>query len=294
MWCFRKKASLKKHNFSSILNSYHFLIWSAVFIFCYAFPYAGSAESKKLSDNHAGFLVEVKNNLLSVNASNVPLKKMMNEIMNQTSIKITLPPEENNTLSANFNNQPLEEGLKWLMRDYDTVFIYGAVPGNPPEIQQIIIYSKNDNNSNNRPGINAPETGNHQRVFPGDMKNTHSNLPIARIDSKDLPDSKPTEREIKNPEMDSSIIPLSRIVSDQGQGDRVTAIRKLGDLGDENALVPLVMALRDTDPQVRESAMDGLSRLGGVNVIRALEGCLNDENVDVRDAAEKALRKLKN
>jgi hypothetical protein len=266
---------------------------TALFVCC-SITVAESSESDNLNKNPSDFSVKVRNSLLSVRASNLPLDRLMNEIMNQTSIIITMPAEDTKPLSAHFTDQPLDEGLKWLMRSYNTVFIYSAGNEHSQKISQIIIYPK-DGESNNK----GPRPNNPVAERPSGMSSADIMRPRQRVNTSNITDRNLLQRERsqgadENLAMDSSIAPLSRIVSNNEDGeDRLKAVQKLGDLEDENALIPLVSALHDDDPRVRKNAMDGLCRIGGKNVIRALEGCLEDQNDDVREIAAEALQKLK-
>ena len=257
-------------------------------------PISGLGASGHSKTDEAFFVVRVKDNVLSVKVRDIPLKKVLTEIANQTSIKVTLYVPTEEPLSVDFSDVPLEKGLKRLTRDYSSVFIYGSERGEEPEIREVIIYAKTGSSPEKRTGPRTMASRKPSKLPSEDFKSSPLESQVKDLRDKDPSVRKKALEALAGSGDDRAIIHLGKVlVKDKNDDVRATAAGALGELGDERAVVPLIQALGDKNARVRESAADALCQIGGENVIRALEGCLSNKGEDLRKIAADALKMLK-
>jgi hypothetical protein len=269
---------------------HQWLFVSLLVMLTYAMATPGySAAAEKRS------FVDVKGNLLTVRAENVPLNQLLAEIARQTSIQITLYTPAENGISTDLSDIPLEQGLKRLVRDFSSAFVYGDQTGQAgePKITKLVLYAKAGHGL--RPG-----------QMPSTISPRRNNIPTVR--EPQTPPSQPQGREAQDQdyidpeegtaspmdsEDDREIFRLGAVlVRDKDEDARAEAAQALGEIGDEKALIPLIQALKDRNVQVRETAITALCEIGGEHVVKALEGCLSDQDQEVQKAAEQALSRL--
>ena len=85
---------------------------------------------------------------------------------------------------------------------------------------------------------------------------------------------------------------MLRLRSSQS-GERATAARMLGNIGDPIAVSPLIAALEDEDPHVRQNAVAALRWIRDARAVDPLILALQDEDEEVREAAVGALGTFK-
>lgn len=262
------------------------------FLLLLSIPVLGLGASGDSGAGGASFVVEAKNDLLTLRANDIPLKEVLTEIVDQSGISITIHGELEGLISADFSDLPMDEGLKRLVKGLNYVFIYGSEKGKSGTlpIKRVIIYSKKGGGP-----IRRLES---RRVVP--ERQPSQELEEASFDSlvKALQDKDPAVREeavdrLVDLEDKRAINHLSRVLlQDKAPDVRESAAEALGDFGDRRVVRPLVRALRDEDAGVRESAVYALVEIGGGEAINALRRALQDEDEDVREAAADALEEM--
>ena len=68
------------------------------------------------------------NDLMTVQVEQISLKAVLSRIALLSGIEISMDPRVEHEVSAEINSQPLEEGIKQLVRDLNSVFLYSE-PG---------------------------------------------------------------------------------------------------------------------------------------------------------------------
>ena len=244
------------------------------------------------SEAHPSHLVvQFKKNLLTVKAKDIPLKRVLKEIVDHTGIKIILQGPAEELVSAAFSDLPLEEGLRRLSRNYNYALVFGPhrAKGGEQEIE-VFIFSKAGERPNKRVE--------HRIIAP--EKRAPQTLVEASLDSliKDLEDN---DAEVREDAVDDlaelkdkrTVVHLARVLGNDRDPDiRETAADALGDLGGPEAIDSLIQALDDRDADVRESAVDSLGQIGGEEVVPPLMDALRDEEEDVREAAAIVLKQI--
>ncbi len=137
-----------------------FICWPGIILFLFIPVYCtGALGSSKTVDSSSQEelekirlaleetnVIQVKDNLLTVNVEGIPLNKVLMEIANQVPIKFkfALPTLAEKHLVAKFSHLPIVKGLKQLLSDYNYVFNYGQEKpkGEEREIREVIIMSR--------------------------------------------------------------------------------------------------------------------------------------------------------
>lgn len=266
--------------------------WICVFL-SVVIPWAGLSMAAD-----APFVLKAQKDRIMLKATDISLKEVLTEIVNQTGIRIIVHGELDGLLSADFSDLSLDEGLKRLVKDFNYVFIYdpGKGKAEAPSVTEVIIYSKKGE---------FPKERLEPRVITRQQERAQEVTESTEVEEvtfeslvKALEDNDPEVREeavdnLGESEDERAVAHLTEVLlKDRDVDVREVAAEALGEIGDARAISALIQALRDKDPGVRESAVDALAEIGGDRVIDPLMGALQDEDGDVREAAVDALEEI--
>ena len=264
-------------------------------VLCWFIPTSEPGASGDSESDEPFFLVQVKDDLLTVKVRDVPLKKVLNEIGDQTLIRVIFDALTEEHLSVDFADIPLEIGLRRLTRNFNSVFIYGSekTNGGEPELKGVVIYGERGTSADTSPKPRKMDAREEKRPSSTDLSRSDMEADVKSLRDEDPVVRKKALDALAESDDNSAILHLGKaLVNDQDDDVRASAAEALGSLRDERALVPLVQALRDSNPQVREGAVNGLCQIGGENVMQALKGCLSDKDEALRKIAADALKRL--
>jgi hypothetical protein len=235
-------------------------------------------------------LIQVQDGLLTLQVTGVALQEVLEEIVNQSDIEITIHGPLEKDVSEDFSGLSIEEGLKRLIRGYNHVFIYGRGTGADSQIKEVIIYAAEgerlDETTTTREVVPQTEESNHEKETSVEslIQALHDQDPAVRGEAITL---------LADMQEESALAHLVRILLNDRDGEvRQSAAMALGDLADERAIGALIQALRDPDAGVRESAVDALGEIGTEEAVTRLRAVLKDEDQNVREAAANALKDL--
>lgn len=246
----------------------------------------------------APFVLKTEKDRIMLRATDIPLREILTEVVNQTGIRIIVHGELDGLLSVDFSDLPLEEGLKRLVKEFNYVFIYepGKGKSGAPSVTEVIIYSKKGE---------FPKRSLEPRVITRQGRSLQEEeespeVKEATFESlvKALEDKDPEVREeavdnLGESEDERAVTHLTEVLLKDRDADvREVAAEALGEIGDARAISALIQVLQDRDPGVRESAVDALAEIGGDRAIESLMGALQDEDEDVREAAVDALEEI--
>jgi hypothetical protein len=231
-----------------------FVYWMYIILFLFVSVLnTGASGNNKAVD--ASSVIQVEDNLLTVKAGDIPLRKVLMEIANQTPIKIVtaVPVEEN--IGTEFSHFPIVKGLKRLLRGYNYVFIYDTADSKSggQKIKKVIITSKEGESL-------------HRRMEPAIA---YTEEPPIKYPSEDL-----YEEDIMISKADAqgsigseiAIEHLRDALNNENAGVRLSAVGALGVIGGDMAIQAIEGALVDEDKVVRMLATAELNRLrGGIN-----------------------------
>ena len=242
----------------------------------------------------SSFVVQVKDELLTVRAMDIPLEKVLMEVAIQKSIKFTSYASVEEPIEADFSRLPMAEGLKKMLHDYNYTFINGTEKtkdGRHEIIRKVIILSK-------------AEESRYRKVEPKVFSTKEPSLKFLSEDPdirKDMPDSldeaEPTMASWVDALEESDDVRNTKLLTwillnDKDEGVRMSVADELGKVGSEIAIDSLQEALLDEKAMVRETAVNSLGEIGGVRAVEALEVALSDESEDMRELAAEELREI--
>ena len=271
-----------------------FVYWVYIILFLFI-PISITGALGNDKNVNSSFVVQVKDELLTAKVRDIPLKKVLMEVANQTPMKIVffVPAEE--PIVADFSRLPMAKGLKKLLRDYNYTFINGTEKPKDGrhEIRKVIILSK------------AGESQ-YRKVEPmmfstkePSLKFLNEDLDIREDMLVPLDEAEPTTAstwehalEELDAVRDTKLLTWI-LLNDEDEGVRMSVADELGRVGSEIAIDSLQEALQDEEAVVREKAVDSLGAIGGFRAIEALEVALSDESEDVRELAAEELSSLK-
>lgn len=118
------------------------------------------AQSQSTGKAKPAFVVTVRDNLISLKATDASLIEVLEEIGKRTKIEIVAPLPEKEKITAEFDKLPLEEAIKRLTPNYSHAMI--SEPGGK-RIGKIIVLQKGGETARpvpatKAPGIKRPET----------------------------------------------------------------------------------------------------------------------------------------
>ena len=91
--------------------------------------------------------VTLSNGRIFVNAKNVPLRQLLDEVRQAAGFHLsTFPGAEAEMISAVIHDAPLEEGLRILLGKYDSVFLYSAKDSDRAYLKNVWVYRKGQAN----------------------------------------------------------------------------------------------------------------------------------------------------
>lgn len=260
-------------------------------LFILFLPFTAVANSEPINSQGSPFIVRVKDRLLTVRARDIPIKRVLKEIADRTSINIVLFDQLEKNISVDFYEIPLDIGLKRLIRDMDHAFIYfkPKKAALEPEIGEIIIYPDAMRGKDSGSLIIASRRQNpkeiKEAVIESLLRALEDEYPVAREQTIAILSQYSDER---------VFIHLTEVMlNDEDEDVRAGAAKALGYLGDEKAIDPLIIALGDREDWVKENVATALGRIGGERVIPHLMDVQKDESKDVRSAAKNAVKKIR-
>ncbi len=219
-----------------------FIYWIFIILF-FSVPVFSTGVSGNNKSVDASSVIQVEDNLLTVKAGDIPLKKVLIEIAKQKNIKIKFYASVEDSLISNFSSLPMEKGLAKLLRNYN----YTLIKGEEHEIRKVIIISNRgeSRHSGMEPVIAyTEELPLYENPYDEDIMTS----------AEDAPD---------NIRSEIVLDPLRDALQDEDAGVRLSAVGALGVIGGDRAIQALEEALKDNDEAVKVLAAIGLRRLKG-------------------------------
>ena len=215
-----------------------------LFLFILSFSTFASGANKM---DGSSSVIQVRDNLLTVKVSDMPLEKVLDKIANQIPIKFAFFVSGEEPLKADFTSLPLEEGLKRLFRDYNYAIINGdseKSKGREHEIEKVIILSK--------------AKGSQSRRAEPIIVYTEEPSALESLNEGQSPEDLDKLEEIENKVVVDS---LREVLQDQDADLRLMIVEEIATIGGVNAIQALEDALEDEDEDVRKMAAEKLRQL---------------------------------
>ncbi len=241
--------------------------------------------------SQSAHFIQFANNLLTVNAKNVSLKDLLQEISRQSGLSVVGYGSLDEKITIEFHNLSLDEGMRLILRHHSFALAYAqqtpgerhsTVPG------KVWIFSKAEKGYSTKTTV---AHGNRRRGSPKVVPPDIRNLQVALMseDSSEREDAVDALGESWRPE---AIEPLRLALEDPDEDVREAAVEALEEIGGDEAAQALAIALEDEDSWVREEAVEALGEIGGDEAAQALAIALRDEDSSIREEAVEALGEI--
>jgi hypothetical protein len=244
----------------------------------------------------APFVVEVRDDLLTVKVQQLPLEQVLKEVAQQSGISLRIQGSLAEPVSVVFENLPLDDGVKRLLKDRNFVLIYSRGPAGaaPQQLTEVLVFSTTPatpaSTVARRPEPESARGPARAGATGGQQQGGWSALI-----SQGLQDGDPAVRKEVIERLGAlgdkrAVEPLIRALGDEDVEVRTSATSALEDIRDERAIEPLGrILLADADEMVRAQAAQALAYIGGEQALAALEAALHDKATQVRRTVVEAL-----
>ena len=233
--------------------------------------------------------------LLSVNAQDIGLAELLDEVASQCDLTVVWVVALEQRLSVEFYRLTLAQGLQRILRSRSYVLLSTPpTPGKRPATAARagtlwILPQANEMYSTQS---SVPTTQSANRVSADASAPDVSRLASA-LSNGSLDDRAQAAVALGKRGHARAVVPLSHALADRNAEVREAAIDSLAEIGGADATRALAVALRDRDPHIREQAVDALGQAGGTIATGLLQQALTDEVAFVRQAATEILEQLR-
>jgi HEAT repeats len=248
------------------------IVWLAVLLA------AAVVDPTRGSPRQGGPLLSIQDNRLSATLDRVPLRDVLSALAHEAPFKISIKGEvEKEPISISLHDVELEQGLRRLLRGISYAMTYepassaSATPDRPRLVELMVI------------GSEKPDPNSHVQSMGGTVKampltqgtgsqpfGTPNSLPLRN--RKDAPGSTPTDPS-----------PEQHPPASDDPGQRVEALRTLGQQRSPELETTLGSALDDPQEEVRATALEVLRDTGSaVPVERITRLAREDGNAQLR------------
>ena len=241
-----------------------FPLWAGLLVISgLAPPFAGATEST------VAMSVSFDNGLVSVSASSVPVRDVIEAIADQAGLRLVEQVELDQQVTLDIDRQPLPDALALLL-DNDSYTLYQAMPDNDDDAD----------------------------VIPGTLwvfSEGTSLAPAATVFYEAVlyqgtfREKKEAIRELRRLGTPAAVQALSLALGDEDARIRDTALSALSRIGSDEALAAIASAAQDSDPRVRGNAAAALASGDSETSAQYLAMALDDPDSRVRMAVIESL-----
>ena len=241
-----------------------FPLWAGLLVISgLAPPFAGATEST------VAMSVSFENGLVSVSASSVPVRDVIEAIADQAGLRLVEQVELDQQVTLDIDRQPLPDALAVLLEN-DSYTLFQAIPS----------------------------TDNDADVIPGTLwvfSEGTSLAPAATVFYEAVlyqgtyREKKEAIRELRRLGTPAAVQALSLALGDEDARIRDTALSALSRIGSDEALAAIASAAQDSDPRVRGNAAAALASGDSETSAQYLAMALDDPDSRVRMAVIESL-----
>lgn len=212
-----------------------------------------------LAEERPGLWVSVEDDIVSVEARDIPIRHILEEIARHTDLEVVTHDPLSEHVSVDLQDSSMFQAMRRILKDRSYTLSY--VPAEDGRIASLRILSTD----------------------PGSIATSSSRLEF-------VSSAPPVVSPLAEDGEDLAMLAADAL-SHRDPFVRVEAVYALGEIGPSNARI-LEQALMDPSAEVRESAIEALADIGGSESASALEVALNDVEVSVRLEAVEALGEI--
>lgn len=241
-----------------------FPLWAGLLVISgLAPPFAGATEST------VAMSVSFDNGLVSVSASSVPVRDVIEAIADQAGLRLVEQVELDQQVTLDIDRQPLPDALAVLLEN-DSYTLFQAIPS----------------------------TDNDADVIPGTLwvfSEGTSLAPAATVFYEAVlyqgtyREKKEAIRELRRLGTPAAVQALSLALGDEDARIRDTALSAVSRIGSDEALAAIASAAQDSDPRVRGNAAAALASGDSETSAQYLAMALDDPDSRVRMAVIESL-----
>ena len=241
-----------------------FPLWAGLLVISgLAPPFVGATEST------VAMSVSLDNGLVSVSASSVPVRDVIEAIADQAGLRLVEQVELDQQVTLDIDRQPLPDALAVLLEN-DSYTLFQAIPS----------------------------TDNDADVIPGTLwvfSEGTSLAPAATVFYEAVlyqgtyREKKEAIRELRRLGTPAAVQALSLALGDEDARIRDTALSALSRIGSDEALAAIASAAQDSDPRVRGNAAAALASGDSETSAQYLAMALDDPDSRVRMAVIESL-----
>lgn len=234
--------------------------------------------------SHSVLKVEVGGGLVHVTAHRVPLRRLLEEIVDRMNLVVVSESPLDRPITVELDGIPLSEGMSRILRQEDFVLYESPASSSgthprPGRSSTLWIFAGGGEVNTKAGTITLGERDDD----PADIAALQEAL--LSNDARVRQEAVKALRRLKG---HLAIPALAQALADPEEEVRVKAIYGLADIGGEQAAGALTAALGDASPWVRHEAAYALGVTGSEVAAQALRRALRDGDPDVRETAIEA------
>jgi HEAT repeat protein len=228
--------------------------------------------------------IDIVDDLVSLNARDVPVENLLDEIARQTDLIVVLHGPLEHRITLELNQFSLAETLRHILRDVSFA-LYEAknesAVKNPRHRATLWVFSGETAN---------PMTHTAMQLRPSSASSSTVDIESLESDmvNGETHIRKRAVKGLRKLDANDAITPLSLALVDEDEDVRVKAVYALADIGGDEAAASLSTALNDASAWVRTEAAYALGATGGDTAIQVLKQAMRDTDQDVRESAIEA------
>ncbi|MGH9785248.1 MAG: HEAT repeat domain-containing protein [Terriglobia bacterium] len=218
--------------------------------------------------------ITVTDGRVTVQAQNVSVRWLVNEIARQARIAVQMDPQvSDQKVNVDFQGYPVEAAVHYLLKEYDTFYYFGVYEEPPARLQMVWVYPKGQ-------GSTLEPVPPEQRASTKELKEKFSSEDPAQR-------AKAIEQLIERL-VDEAHDDVVKALRDPDDRVRTTALYKAQEVGvDLPTSVLADLALSDRSSNVRFLALEGIS--GNRDLQWIVERALSDPNQFIQARAREIL-----
>jgi len=259
--------------------------------------------------------IKFRNGLLSVDLKDKPLFEILQGLSRIMDVKIETVALKDRPITVTFSEEPLEKGLKRLLSNQNTVFVYLDQDKKTEQVRlvKIIIFGSDANTASREIGGDKPpseqqtekaeqhslDLADHEDLDTGRViNNEKAGAPSLQELVSNLQNQDPDLREdalydiASDHEAEALPYLEKSLTQDENSMVRVSAAELLGEIDSEASISALAKGLQDADVNVRRAVIDALGIIGGAKVLPALNTALQEKNSELREEVEDLIKEI--
>lgn len=236
---------------------------------------------------------EKRTQMLSVQAKNIFLSKVLKEIEKESGCQISLFSEKDDRIFVTFFKQPIQEGVQRLAKGYSMAVIYKKIDSSENtkkrlEVSQIWLFDGKASILSQLPNPASKNVGkfkrkrSEKREIIDDVDREKS-----RISARQISPNLYQVLKIEQFDDETSFgYWANQLFGSSNNETKKQAIAQLRDIGSDEALLAITAVMSDKNGAIRKYAIENIKQMENDGVLQIIgQTLLGDKNSDVRKSA---------